>query len=87
MTTRTRFSQKQVMRAHEPASAPENSKAIVCWYVLLLSEIVVVAETSYHFVIGRRFKLLQKKMTLLTFLVNKKVYEAFGVYFENTRKH
>ena len=87
MTTRTRFSQKQVMLAHEPASAPENSKAIVCWYVLLLSEIVVVAETSYHFVIGRRFKLLQKKMTLLTFLVNKKDYEAFGVYFENTRKH
>ena len=57
------------------------------WYVLLLSEIVVVAEKSYHFVIGRRFKLLQKKMTLLTFLVKKKDYEAFAVYFENTRKH
>ena len=87
MTTRTRFSQKQVMRAHEPASAPENSKTIVCWYVLLLSEIIVVAEKSYHFVIGRRLKLLQEKMTELTFLVKKKDYEAFAVYFENTRKH
>ena len=72
MITRTRFPQKQVVRAREPASSFSHLGTSYCW------EIIVVAETSYHFVIGRRLKLLQKKMTVLTFLVKKRIMKLSG---------
>ena len=76
MITRSRSSQKQVVRAREPASSFSHLGTSYCW------EIIVVAETSYHFVIGRRLKLLQKKMTVLTFLVKNGLWSFRGVFWE-----